>query len=301
MSRLNKNNINRMFAMNVKLIKHVFISLALAGYVAFVGAAETVTYFHNDALGSPVAATDESGNVLWREAYKPYGSRILEEDNGTNDTWYTGKQEDKATGLSYFGARWYDPTIGRFMGIDPVGFKEGNIHSFNRYAYVSNNPYKYVDPDGRARRDIAFKITFSGGGGGGGQWGPGFSGAAGKVTSGGAGKVTGNTKKSATKSVHVPKVGDRVYRVWGGEAGANGRSWSRTDPKTVDNYRDAAGLPNQNSGRFVTEGTLTNTKGVAQRDALSVHGNKGGLGELVVPNPGKQIRVDRVSGANPEF
>ena len=89
--------------------------------------------------------------------------------------------------------------------------------------------------------------------------------------------------------------------MWGDGAGANGRSWSRTDPRTVENYRDAAGLPNQNSGRFVTEGTLTNTKGVAQRDALSLHGNKGGLDELVVPDPAKQIRVDRVSGANPEF
>ena len=112
-------------------------------------AAETITYYHNDALGSPVAATDEAGNLLWREAYRPYGSRLLKEDGGTNDTWYTGKQEDSGTGLSYFGARWYDPNIGRFMAIDPVDFKESNIHSFNRYAYANNNPYKYVDPDGR--------------------------------------------------------------------------------------------------------------------------------------------------------
>ncbi|MGQ0592133.1 MAG: hypothetical protein ACT4QB_05640, partial [Gammaproteobacteria bacterium] len=99
----------------------------------------------------------------------------------------------------------------------------------------------------------------------------------------------------------APKPGDKVYRVWGDEAGVNGRSWSRTDPRAVDSYRDAAGLPNQNSGRFVTEGTLTNAKGVTQRDALPLHGNNGGLDELVVPNPDKQIRVDRVSGANPEF
>jgi RHS repeat-associated protein len=55
----------------------------------------------------------------------------------------------EAAGLSYFGARWYDPALGRFMGVDPVGFSEANLHSFNRYAYANNNPYKFVDPDGR--------------------------------------------------------------------------------------------------------------------------------------------------------
>ena len=47
------------------------------------------------------------------------------------------------------GARYYIPLIGRFTGVDPVDFKEENTHSFNRYAYANNNPYKYVDPDGR--------------------------------------------------------------------------------------------------------------------------------------------------------
>jgi hypothetical protein len=47
------------------------------------------------------------------------------------------------------GARWYDPTVGRFMGVDPAVIQAGNIHSFNRYGYANNNPYKYVDPDGR--------------------------------------------------------------------------------------------------------------------------------------------------------
>jgi RHS repeat-associated protein len=101
-----------------------------------------------DALGSPVAATDSNGNLLWREEYEPYGERILREDGGTNSLWYTGKQEEEAFGISYFGARWYDPGVGRFMGVDAAGFSDTNIHSFNKYSYVSNNPYKYVDPDG---------------------------------------------------------------------------------------------------------------------------------------------------------
>jgi len=43
-------------------------------------------------------------------------------------------------------ARYYDPVIGRFYSNDPIGFRD--LHSFNRYAYANNNPYKYIDPTG---------------------------------------------------------------------------------------------------------------------------------------------------------
>lgn len=43
-------------------------------------------------------------------------------------------------------ARYYDPVIGRFYSNDPIGFRD--VHSFNRYGYANNNPYKYTDPDG---------------------------------------------------------------------------------------------------------------------------------------------------------
>ncbi len=114
-----------------------------------VQAVVTVTYYHTDALGSVVAASDESGNPLWSESYRPYGER--QENFVSTDEhalFYTGKPHDDDTGLSYFGARYYNPTIGRFMGVDPAGFQDSNVHSFNKYAYANNNPYKYVDPDG---------------------------------------------------------------------------------------------------------------------------------------------------------
>jgi RHS repeat-associated protein len=118
---------------------------------------ETITYIHWDALGSPVAATDEDGNVVWREAYRPYGGRINNEPAAdSHSRWYTGHPQDDDTGLVYAGARYYDPVIGRFLAIDPVGVKEGNLHSFNRYAYANNNPYGYVDPDGREGVGAAF-------------------------------------------------------------------------------------------------------------------------------------------------
>jgi len=114
-------------------------------------AVETITYYHTDALGSPVAGTNEAGDLLWKEDYLPYGERIRKQaESESNARWYTGHIEDKETGLTYAGARHYDPVTGRFLAIDPVGFQEDNLKMFNRYAYANNNPFKYVDPDGHA-------------------------------------------------------------------------------------------------------------------------------------------------------
>ena len=110
-------------------------------------AQDRVTYYHTDHAGSPVAATDAGGEVLWRESYAPYGSRLMRQAPA-NELWFTGKREDATLGLHYFGARWYDADLGRFISIDPAGFDENNIQLFNRYAYANNNPYGYVDPDG---------------------------------------------------------------------------------------------------------------------------------------------------------
>ncbi|NQZ07281.1 MAG: RHS repeat-associated core domain-containing protein [Algicola sp.] len=63
---------------------------------------------------------------------------------------YTGHQWDDDSGLNYMQARYYDPLLGRFLSNDPVGYIASNpIMSFNRYLYTNNNPYRYVDPDGR--------------------------------------------------------------------------------------------------------------------------------------------------------
>lgn len=116
---------------------------------------ETVTYYHNDVAGTPLVATDLSGKVVWKENYRPYGEKLNNQSaNIENKLWFTGKPYDNNTGLSYMGARYYDPLLGRFMGVDPVGFNEDNIHSFNRYAYANNNPYRFIDPDGRDSVDV---------------------------------------------------------------------------------------------------------------------------------------------------
>ncbi|MES9867176.1 MAG: RHS repeat-associated core domain-containing protein [Candidatus Thiodiazotropha sp. LLP2] len=149
----------------MKYLQKVLLILITLMLTAVTGSASAeVTYFHHDAQGSTIAATSDTGAVLWRESYEPYGER-LDKAVSTNDhaTYYTGKPHDDRTGLTYFGARHYDPVVGRFMGIDPVGVNPNDPRTFNRYAYAANNPYKFVDPDGRAIMFAPAIIPFLGG------------------------------------------------------------------------------------------------------------------------------------------
>ena len=166
--------------------------IAFAALPAFAG--EKVIYYHNDALGSPVAATNQQGQVIWRETYKPYGKRTTNDAASANNTvWFTGKQEESALGINYYGARWYNPEVGRFLTFDPSGASPDNIRSFNRYSYGNDNPYGYVDPDGRAPREsiltngeaVVGGRSYGGGGGGGGLRGGSAGGGAGEATGGG--------------------------------------------------------------------------------------------------------------------
>ena len=124
-------------------------ALMATGSPANATTPDVITYLHTDVSGSPLAATDATGAVVWKESYRAYGERAVQQAGTEQQTqWFHGKEQD-STGLQYFGARYYDPVVGRFMGVDPVDFQEGNLHSFNRYAYGNNNPNRYVDPDGR--------------------------------------------------------------------------------------------------------------------------------------------------------
>ena len=67
---------------------------------------------------------------------------------------FTGKEQD-ASGVMYFGARYYDPQLGRFSTIDPVEDEPA-------YIYVSNNPLKFVDPMGTEKTDSTWRKIWSG-------------------------------------------------------------------------------------------------------------------------------------------
>ena len=98
-----------------------------------------------------------------------------------------------------------------------------------------------------------------------------------------ASRALGNASERGPK-VTVPGglEGTKVYRVWGDRARPNGRSWTPINPGSVPNYRQAAGLPVQNTGRFVSEGIIVDASGIRVQNAIPLHGN-----------PGKRSRILR--------
>lgn len=138
------------------LIRALLVVVALVARMAPAAAQEVVEYIHTDALGSPVAITDASGNVIERTVYEPYGAvvnRPLRDGPG-----YAGHITDSATGLSYMQQRYYDPGTGSFLSVDPIA---ASVGGFGRYPYASSSPYRFIDPDGRQSKEVRQAITGS--------------------------------------------------------------------------------------------------------------------------------------------
>lgn len=123
-------------------------------------ATEQVFFYHTDPAGTPLSMTDYNGNVVWTADYKPFGEEYTTTGTAENSKRFVGKEKDEETGLSYFGARYEDARTGRFIAVDPVRVVDPmtsktneklllNPQRLNVYAYALNNPYRYVDPDGR--------------------------------------------------------------------------------------------------------------------------------------------------------
>ena len=112
---------------------------------------------HTDALGSPVAATNQAGTVIERNEYEPYGAVIGKPNY--QGVGYTGHVQDAATGLTYMQQRYYDPQVGLFLSVDPVTALSIPVGMFNRYRYASNNPYRFYDPDGRQDQSAKYRTN----------------------------------------------------------------------------------------------------------------------------------------------
>ena len=113
---------------------------------------ERVEYYHLDALGSVRVVTDASGQVVRRHDFGPFGEEVAAVYPNPERKLFTGHERDAETALDYFGARYYRADLGRFATVDPELNIKGALldpQRWNRYAYVTNNPLKYTDPDGK--------------------------------------------------------------------------------------------------------------------------------------------------------
>ena len=104
-------------------------------------------FYHNDHLGSTSVITYENGSIVEETFYDPYGN-ILSGGNVSRYA-YEGKEYSQFTEDYDFNFRKYNPEIGVFTQPDAVVPNVYDPQSLNRYRFERNNPYKYVDKDGK--------------------------------------------------------------------------------------------------------------------------------------------------------
>ena len=102
----------------------------------------TRTYLASDGLGSESVDLSYNGSVLATALYGPYGVGLYATGTMPSSKGYTGQRQDSGSGLDYYNARYYDPTLGQFTSADTV-------QGPNRFGYVGGNPETATDPTGQ--------------------------------------------------------------------------------------------------------------------------------------------------------
>jgi len=115
-------------------------------------------YYASDHLGSSSVLTTSTGSYHERIEYLPYGEVWVEDavnSNGyTTPYKFTGKELDKETGLYYFGARYYDVRVSRWISPDDRFDRMYKTMGLDVYCFVHGNPLLYMDPDGHGTMEF---------------------------------------------------------------------------------------------------------------------------------------------------
>ena len=108
-----------------------------------------------DRLGSTAITTSSSGGKLVETRYYPWGTERYSFGLGATPTTYrfTGQRLESNLGLYFYGARWYDPYLNRWIQPDSIIPDPNNSQSYDHYAYALNNPVRYTDPSGNFSED----------------------------------------------------------------------------------------------------------------------------------------------------
>ena len=108
---------------------------------------EEIFFYYSDHLGSMSYITDDKANITQYDAYLPYGELLVDEHSSSEDLPYkfNGKQFDEETGLYYYGARYMNPMVSIWYGVDPLA--EKYVQTIP-YLYGGGNPVRILDPNG---------------------------------------------------------------------------------------------------------------------------------------------------------
>jgi RHS repeat-associated protein len=115
-------------------------------------------YYFFDGLGSVVALARGDQPAEETYSYDVFGKPTIRNAQGGilttsafgNTRMFTGREYEAETGLYYYRARYYHPTIGRFLQTDPIRYRTG----LNMYSYCGNNPIMWIDPWGLCRKEL---------------------------------------------------------------------------------------------------------------------------------------------------
>jgi len=111
----------------------------IGGVLQAVG--DEVAYYHYDGNGNVISATDSNAVVMTRLEYDPFGRVLVADGSYTPRYQFSSKEYDTATGLNYYGFRYYSPQLGRWVSRDPIGERGGR----NVYLFCLNRPISVYD------------------------------------------------------------------------------------------------------------------------------------------------------------
>jgi RHS repeat-associated protein len=107
-----------------------------------------VVFPQSDGQSSVRFLSNAAGQATDSYVYDAFGNLVADSGSTPNDYLYTGQQADPETGLYYLRERYYDPTVGRFLSLDPVAGDPRAPLSLHRYTYSGNDPVNFADPNG---------------------------------------------------------------------------------------------------------------------------------------------------------
>ena len=114
------------------------------------GATNPTYWLLNDHLGSTAITADANGTKTAELRFKAWGESRFTYGSTPTTYRYTGQREQSQLSIYFYGARWYDPALSRFLSPDSIIPGAGNSQAWDKFAYALNSPVNFIDPTGHA-------------------------------------------------------------------------------------------------------------------------------------------------------